>query len=107
MSDSKSLTLTLKFDPRILFAHRHVKLVGNLPYNISSPLLLKFLQLQNPISLWLLMLQKEMAMRLSASPSTHDYGALTLRIQLHHRVEYLRGVPATVFFPDLMSTPLW
>src|SRR5207247_8552264 len=90
----------LKFDPRFLFAHRRVKLLGNLPYNISSALLLKFLQQPNPISLWLLMLQKEMAMRLSASPSTHDYGALTLRVQLHHRVKYLRSVPATVFFPQ-------
>jgi 16S rRNA (adenine1518-N6/adenine1519-N6)-dimethyltransferase len=40
-----------------------------------------------------------MALRLSASPSTHDYGALTLRAQLHHRVKYLRTVHATVFFP--------
>jgi 16S rRNA (adenine1518-N6/adenine1519-N6)-dimethyltransferase len=45
------------------------------------------------------MLQKEMAARLSASPSTHDYGALTLRVQLHHHVKYLRTVSATVFFP--------
>jgi 16S rRNA (adenine1518-N6/adenine1519-N6)-dimethyltransferase len=89
----------LKFDSRSLFAHRTVKLLGNLPYNISSALLLRFLEQPNPISLSLLMLQKEMAMRLSASPSTHDYGALTLRVQLHHRVKYLRAVPATVFFP--------
>ena len=89
----------LKFDPRSLFAHRTVKLLGNLPYNISSPLLLKFLEQPNPIYLWLLMLQKEMAARLSASPSTHDYGALTLRVQLHHHVKYLRTVSATVFFP--------
>jgi 16S rRNA (adenine1518-N6/adenine1519-N6)-dimethyltransferase len=89
----------LDFDPRSLFAHRTVKLLGNLPYNISSPLLLKFLEQPNPISLWLLMLQKEMAARLSASPSTHDYGALTLRVQLHHHVKYLRTVSATVFFP--------
>jgi 16S rRNA (adenine1518-N6/adenine1519-N6)-dimethyltransferase len=46
-----------------------------------------------------LMLQKEMALRFSASPRTHDYGALTLRVQLHHRVKYLRSIPATVFFP--------
>src|SRR5881398_3874727 len=90
----------LKFDPRFLFAHRRVKLLGNLPYNISSALLLKFLQQPSPISLWLLMLQKEVAMRLSASPSTHDYGALTLRVQLHNRVKYLRTVRATVFFPQ-------
>jgi len=89
----------LKFDPRILFEHRCVKLIGNLPYNISSPLLMKFIQYPSPISLHLLMLQKEMARRLSASPSTHDYGALTLRVQLQHRVKYLRTVPATVFLP--------
>src|SRR6266498_2666103 len=89
----------LKFDPCSLFAHRTVKLLGNLPYNISSALLLKFLEQPNHISLSLLMLQKEVAMRLSASPRTHDYGALTLRVQLHHRVRYLRTVSATVFFP--------
>jgi 16S rRNA (adenine1518-N6/adenine1519-N6)-dimethyltransferase len=76
-----------------------VKLVGNLPYNISSALLLKFVEQPSAISLWLFTLQKEMAMRLSASPSTHDYGALTLRVQLHQRVKYLRTIRATVFFP--------
>jgi 16S rRNA (adenine1518-N6/adenine1519-N6)-dimethyltransferase len=90
----------LKFDPHDLFARRRVKFIGNLPYNISSQLLLKFLEHPSPISLWLFTLQKEMAMRLSASPSTHDYGALTLRVQLHHRVKYLRTIPATVFFPQ-------
>ena len=92
-------TDALKFDPRVLFSHRRVKLLGNLPYNISSVLLLKFLEYPSPISLWLFMLQKEMARRLSASPSTHDYGSLTLRVQLRHHVQYLRTIPATVFFP--------
>src|SRR4030095_4017949 len=92
-------TDALKFDPCVLFAHRRVKLIGNLPYNISSPLLLKFLERPSPIYLCLLTLQKEMAMRLSASPCTHDYGALTLRVQMHHRVKYLRSVPSSVFLP--------
>src|SRR5204863_8061290 len=86
-------------DARNLFMHRCVKLLGNLPYNISSLLLLKFLSHPSPILLWLFVLQKEMAARLSATPCTHDYGALTLRIQLHHHVRYLRTVSATVFFP--------
>jgi 16S rRNA (adenine1518-N6/adenine1519-N6)-dimethyltransferase len=89
----------LKFDARVLFSHRRVKLLGNLPYNIASALLLKFLAYPSPISLWLCTLQKEMAARLSARPSTHDYGALTLRIQLRHHAKYLRTLPATVFFP--------
>jgi 16S rRNA (adenine1518-N6/adenine1519-N6)-dimethyltransferase len=92
-------TDALKFDPRVLFSHHRVKLLGNLPYNISSALLLKFLDYPSPISLWLCMLQKEMARRLSASPSTHDYGSLTLRVQLRYRVQYLRSIPTTVFFP--------
>jgi 16S rRNA (adenine1518-N6/adenine1519-N6)-dimethyltransferase len=93
-------TDALKFDWQSLFTHRQVTLVSNLPYNISSSLLLRFLEQPSPISLCLLMLQKEMAKRLSASPSTHDYGALTLRVQLHHCVKYLRTVPATVFIPQ-------
>jgi 16S rRNA (adenine1518-N6/adenine1519-N6)-dimethyltransferase len=90
----------LRFDPRALFAHRRVKLIGNLPYSISSPLLLRFLEFPNPICLSLLMLQKEMATRLSASPRTHDYGALTLRVQLYNRVKYRRSISSTVFFPQ-------
>jgi 16S rRNA (adenine1518-N6/adenine1519-N6)-dimethyltransferase len=93
-------TDALKFDAPVLFSHRRVKLLGNLPYNISSALLLKFLEYPSPISLWLFTLQKEMALRLSASPSTHDYGSLTLYVQLHHRVEYLRTIRASVFFPQ-------
>jgi 16S rRNA (adenine1518-N6/adenine1519-N6)-dimethyltransferase len=92
-------TDALKFDSSVLFAHRSVKVIGNLPYNISSPLLLKFLEYPSPMSMCLFMLQREMAMRLSASPGTHDYGALTLRVQLHHRVKYLRTVSETVFVP--------
>lgn len=89
----------LKFEFDVLFAHREVKLLGNLPYNISSALLSKFLRYPSPICLWLLTLQKEVAVRLSAKPATPEYGALTLRIQLRQRVKYLRTVPATVFFP--------
>jgi 16S rRNA (adenine1518-N6/adenine1519-N6)-dimethyltransferase len=89
----------LKFDVRTLYAKRRVKLLGNLPYYIASQLLMRFIFCPSPISLSLLMLQKEMARRLSAVPSTSDYGALTLQVQLHHRVELLRTVPATVFIP--------
>jgi 16S rRNA (adenine1518-N6/adenine1519-N6)-dimethyltransferase len=90
----------LDYDVRLLFAKPRVKLLGNLPYYISSQLLLKFTKYPSPISLWLLMLQKELARRLSASPGTGDYGALTLIMQLHYRVDYLRTVPASVFLPQ-------
>jgi 16S rRNA (adenine1518-N6/adenine1519-N6)-dimethyltransferase len=90
----------LDYDLRGLFARPNVKLLGNLPYYISSQLLLKFTKYPSPISLSLLMLQKEMARRISAAPGSSDYGALTLIVQLHYRVEYLRTVPATVFLPE-------
>jgi 16S rRNA (adenine1518-N6/adenine1519-N6)-dimethyltransferase len=90
----------LKFDVRALYQYPRAKLIGNLPYYVSSQLLLKFINYPSPISLSVLMLQKELARRLSASPSTADYGALTLQIQLHYRVEYLRTIPASVFLPQ-------
>ncbi|MGI8820030.1 MAG: 16S rRNA (adenine(1518)-N(6)/adenine(1519)-N(6))-dimethyltransferase RsmA [Chthoniobacterales bacterium] len=90
----------LDFDVRTLFAYPRVKFIGNLPYNISSQLLLQFTSYPSPISLWLCMLQKEMARRLSAEVGTSDYGGLTLLVQLHYRVEYLRSVPASVFLPQ-------
>src|SRR5205814_7547108 len=89
----------LEFDTRVLYTQPKVKLLGNLPYYISSQLLIKFLEYPSPISLWLFMLQKELARRLVASPATSDYGALTLLVQLHYHVEYLRSVPASVFLP--------
>jgi len=89
----------LDFDVRQLFTERRVKLLGNLPYYIASQLLLKFTRNPTRISLWLLMLQKEMARRISARPGTADYGALSLVLQLQYRVEFLRSVPASVFVP--------
>ena len=89
----------LQFDLRSLYAQSRVKFLGNLPYYISSQLLVRYLEYPSAISLWLLMLQKELARRLGAAPRSKDYGALTLQIQLHYRVEYLRTVSANVFLP--------
>lgn len=90
----------LDFDLRPLFAERQVKLLGNLPYYVASQLLMKFTKYPSPISLWMFMLQKEMARRISAAPGSGDYGALSLAVQLKYRVEFLRTVPATVFLPQ-------
>src|SRR4051812_31035892 len=90
----------LDFDLRPLFAERRVKLLGNLPYYVASQLLLKFIKYPSPISLWMFMLQKEMARRISAAPRTSDYGSLTLAVQSKYRVEFLRSVSATVFLPQ-------
>ncbi len=89
----------LDFDVRQLWAQPQVKFIGNLPYNISSQLVLQFTRYPSPISLWLCMLQKEMAKRLAAIPGSADYGALSLLVQVRYRVDYLRTVPASVFLP--------
>ena len=90
----------LNFDVRELFAHRRVKCVGNLPYYVASQLLLKFIEYPSPISLFLFMLQKEMARRLSARAQADDYGAMSVLVQSRYRVTYVRSVPATVFLPQ-------
>ena len=75
-------------------------MLGNLPYYASTQLLLRYLERPTPITLAVLMLQREVAARLSAAPRSKDYGILTLVVQLQCRVEYLRTVPASVFLPQ-------
>jgi 16S rRNA (adenine1518-N6/adenine1519-N6)-dimethyltransferase len=83
-----------------LFPRGAIKLLGNLPYYISTPLLQRFLQQPTPITLSVLMLQKEVAARLAAGPGSRDYGILALVVQSQCRVEFLRTVPASVFLPQ-------
>ena len=90
----------LDFEVKNLFPRGPIKLLGNLPYYISSEILLRYLQTPTPITLALLMLQKEVAIRLAAGPGSKDYGILGLVLQSQYRVKYLRTVPATVFFPQ-------
>ncbi|MEO5719799.1 MAG: 16S rRNA (adenine(1518)-N(6)/adenine(1519)-N(6))-dimethyltransferase RsmA [Chthoniobacterales bacterium] len=90
----------LEFEVRRLFPRGPVKLLGNLPYYISTQLLLHYLEQPSPITLAVLLLQREVAARLSAAPRSKDYGILTLVVQLQCRVEYLRTVSASVFLPQ-------
>lgn len=90
----------LEFEVKQLFPNGPVKLLGNLPYYISTQLLLRYFEQPSPITLGVLMLQREVAARLSAAPRSKDYGILTLAVQLQCRVEYLRTVPASVFLPQ-------
>ncbi len=87
------------FDLRPLFRHGPVKVLGNLPYYISSQILLNFTAEPTPFTRLVFTLQKELAQRLSAEPSTKEYGALTLMIQRRWRVKYLRTIPGSVFLP--------
>ncbi len=90
----------LEFDFRTLApAGTRLRLLGNLPYNISTPLLFHLLEQADGIADMLFMLQKEVVDRLAAEPDTADYGRLSVMIQYRLRVEPLFEVPPQAFFP--------
>ncbi len=76
-----------------------VKFVSNLPYNIATPLLLDLLYEVPEIALYVVMVQKELADRFTASPGNKDYGAATLKMLYRCRLERVMSVPRTVFLP--------
>ena len=88
-----------KFDARVLFKHRPVKFLGNLPYSSGGAILRNFLNRPHPFERAVIMLQKEVIDRIAASPGSKDYGVLSLRIQSGWHVEPLRTVPPGAFHP--------
>jgi 16S rRNA (adenine1518-N6/adenine1519-N6)-dimethyltransferase len=80
-------------------AARRWKLVANLPYQIATPLLSNLLALDRPPVLMAVTIQKELADRITAKPSTKDYGALSIWVQTQCEVELVRVMPPEVFWP--------
>lgn len=76
------------------------KVVANLPYYITTPLIMRLLRQKFHIADLVLMVQLEVAARLVARPGSKDYGALTVAVQYYCRPEILFRVPRTVFFPQ-------
>ena len=76
-----------------------LRIVGNLPYNISSPLLFRLMEFAAHIRDMHFMLQKEVVARMTAEPSTHDYGRLSVMLQRRFHMEWLLDVPPTAFKP--------
>ncbi len=91
----------LKFDIGGLFERfdKKIKIVANLPYNISTPLLFKFFEDRDYISSMTLMFQKEVANRLTAVPGTKDYGVLSIYAQLYTKPSFLFKVSPHAFTP--------
>lgn len=81
------------------FSEKPVNVIGNMPYNISGPLLFMALEQRNMICEWVGMLQKEVADRIVAKPSTKEYGILSILLQAYFDIDYLFTVPPTVFIP--------
>lgn len=76
-----------------------LRIVGNLPYSISTPLLFHLIDQIKYILDMHFMLQKEVADRITAKPNTKDYGRLSVMIQYHCQTKKLFNVPASAFFP--------
>lgn len=75
------------------------KLVANIPYYLTSPLIMNFVELSANVQSMTLTIQKEVALRLSASPSTKDYGAITVAVNAVADVTLTRVLPRELFYP--------
>ncbi|MFY8238516.1 MAG: 16S rRNA (adenine(1518)-N(6)/adenine(1519)-N(6))-dimethyltransferase RsmA [Ilumatobacteraceae bacterium] len=74
-------------------------MVANLPYNVATPLIADVLDFVPQVSRMLVMVQKEVADRFAASPSTNAYGALSVKVAFHATARVVGQVPASVFLP--------
>lgn len=92
----------LEYDIAALSGEGPIRVAGNLPYNVSSPILFRLVKAHRSrggILDAILMLQQEVAARIAASPGTKDYGVLSILIQLHADVTPLLTLPPGAFRP--------
>ncbi len=107
LKDVKNLTLIfgdiLKFSPNDVsnwFDGKKFKVVANLPYYISSPIIFYLIENNFKIESLTIMLQLELAQRLSAKPGSKEYGAISVLLDLISNVSIKRKVPKTLFTPQ-------
>jgi 16S rRNA (adenine1518-N6/adenine1519-N6)-dimethyltransferase len=92
----------LEFDLSSLAGERPFRVVGNLPYNVSSPILFALLDAHRTFGGLVdatLMVQREIAVRMVASPGSGDYGVLSIFVQLHADVRRVLALPPGAFRP--------
>ncbi len=89
----------LKFDLQELFGNEQFAITGNFPYNISSQIVFKMLDMRLQIPEFSGMFQKEVALRICAEPGNKTYGILSVLVQAFYDAEYLFTVPPHVFNP--------
>ncbi len=77
-----------------------VMVVANLPYYVTTPILMKLLEEKLPIRGIVVMIQAEVADRIAAKPGSKDYGSLSIAAQYYAKAEKVMTVPATVFVPQ-------
>lgn len=76
-----------------------IKVVANLPYYITTPILMHLIESKIPFSEFVVMMQKEVADRISAEPNTKAYGSLSIAVQYYMTAKVAFVVPRTVFVP--------
>ena len=76
-----------------------LRVIGNLPYNISTPILFHLLPVAAQVIDQHFMLQKEVVARMAAAPASKDYGRLTVMLQWRYHIEHLFDVPPEAFEP--------
>ncbi len=91
--------LTVDFGALARSAGQPLRVVGNLPYNISTPILFRLLEFAPHVVDQHLMLQKEVVTRIAALPDGRDYGRLSVMLQWRYDIEALFDVPASAFEP--------
>lgn len=93
----------LKTDLRELireeFGGEKISVAANLPYYITTPIISKLLEEQLPLKNIVVMVQKEVAVRMTAEPGSKDYGAITLLCRYFSKTEIITSVPAGLFVP--------
>ncbi|GMN90088.1 16S rRNA (adenine(1518)-N(6)/adenine(1519)-N(6))-dimethyltransferase RsmA [Francisella sciaenopsi] len=92
----------LKFDLDVVRAElqQKLKLIGNLPYNISSPILFKVVEQSDKIIDAHFMLQKEVVERIVSQPNSKTYGRLSVILQYHFDCSMILKIPPEVFYPQ-------
>ena len=94
------LKVDLQKDIKELIApEKKLRIIGNIPYNITTEILFKIFEANNFVSEAVLMMQKEVAQRLIAKKDNKDYGILAVQTQAFSKPEILFNVPPTAFFP--------
>ena len=78
---------------------RPIKVVANLPYYITTPIIMGLFESHVPIDSITIMVQKEVADRMQVGPGTKDYGALSLAVQYYAKPEIVANVPPNCFMP--------
>ena len=78
---------------------RPIKVVANLPYYITTPIIMKLFEQEVPLDNMTVMVQKEVADRMQAGPGTKDYGALSLAVQYYAKPYIAANVPPNCFIP--------